>query len=136
MPDNTFHRATCGRDGTACPTGEHGWCPGCRVSRQVLVTAPARWHDDGCPVSDGGMGNVFADLEIEQVCRLADAFTAELDGTDLRETWSLREMHPSLYDELHLRALALAKVEGQIAKTALIGLRKVHFVRQATDELR
>jgi len=136
MNDTTIHRATCGRDGSMCPTGEHGWCPGCRVSRQVPVTAPAHWHDEGCPVSDDGMSNVFADLELEHVCRLADAFTAELDGTDLRETWSLREMHPSLYNELHTRALALKSVEDRIAVTKLIGLRKVHFVTQAANELR
>jgi hypothetical protein len=42
-----MHRATCGRDGEPCPTGEHGWCSGCRD--EVLVTAPATQHDDGCP---------------------------------------------------------------------------------------
>lgn len=44
-----FHRETCGRDGSACPTGEHGWCSGCRSEREVPVNAPVDQHDDGCP---------------------------------------------------------------------------------------
>jgi hypothetical protein len=45
----TLHRATCGRDGAACPTNEHGFCSGCRD--EVPVTAPAAAHDEGCPVA-------------------------------------------------------------------------------------
>ena len=45
-----LHRETCGRDGSPCPTGEHGWCPGCRG--EVPVQAPAAQHDAGCPAVD------------------------------------------------------------------------------------
>jgi hypothetical protein len=50
--NDTLHRGTCGRDGAACPTGEHGWCPGCRSEREVPVAAPIAEHDDGCPAVD------------------------------------------------------------------------------------
>lgn len=46
----TVHRETCGKDGVPCPSGEHGWCPGCRADREVPVNAPQDRHDDGCPV--------------------------------------------------------------------------------------
>lgn len=52
-PDGLVHRSNCGRDGAYCPTGEHGWCPGCRTSGGVHVTAPPDLHDDGCPVVAG-----------------------------------------------------------------------------------
>jgi hypothetical protein len=45
--DGTVHRAMCGRDGSPCPTGEHGFCPGCRG--EVPVQAPIAHHDAGCP---------------------------------------------------------------------------------------
>lgn len=47
----TPHGKDCGRLGVACPTLEHGFCPGCRSERYVAVTAPIEQHDDGCPVA-------------------------------------------------------------------------------------
>lgn len=44
------HRELCGRDGEFCPTGEHGYCPGCHFAAETLVTAPIDEHDAGCPV--------------------------------------------------------------------------------------
>lgn len=41
------HRENCGRDGTPCPTGEHGFCPGC--AGEIPVNAPINLHDNGCP---------------------------------------------------------------------------------------
>ncbi|WP_280217284.1 hypothetical protein [Nocardia neocaledoniensis] len=48
MTTYRFHRADCGRDGTPCPTGEHGFCPGCRDEAEVPVWAPIGDHDEGC----------------------------------------------------------------------------------------
>jgi hypothetical protein len=53
--DSVLHRATCGRDGEPCPTGEHGFCPGCRSEREVPIRATADKHDDGCPMLGLGL---------------------------------------------------------------------------------
>lgn len=128
-----FHRATCGRDGAPCPTGEHGFCPGCRG--EVPVQAPADQHDIGCPVVDDHV--TLADLPPLPARQYCDAENPTLlygrsipcliDGPhDIHRDSTGREWGD--LDDLHARALDEYRTWGQAKDyDALRELARTHY---------
>lgn len=77
--------------------------------------------------------SLYSELSFDQLCQLAQALTSDLEGTDLCETWTLRELHTDLYDELHGRILELVAVETAIDATPTIGATRTALVKRAGE---
>jgi hypothetical protein len=99
MPNTDFHRELCGRDGEYCPTGEHGYCPGC--SAETLVSAPVEEHDAGCPVATPTQATVFEGKTTHWLnTTIIDCLIAEQNGHHRTQD------RQGALDELHAEALA------------------------------